>query len=96
MVAQETLTNENKNEINHLYGIKEILTESEWIERFRAAGFSSISIMDTSKELTKTVITDIRPSETISEELYDIWDAHHEYLSRPNIPLSFRVFTCRK
>lgn len=96
MVAQETLTNENKNEISHLYGIKKILTESEWIERFRAAGFSSVSILDTSKELTKTVITDIRPSETISEELYDIWDSHHEYLSRPNIPLSFRVFLCQK
>ncbi|WP_052712071.1 class I SAM-dependent methyltransferase [Domibacillus indicus] len=94
MTAEKPLSGEQEQEVKDLYGVTEVLTEDEWITSFQRAGFRSCRLLD--NMVFEEALTELRLSENISEELYDIWDAHEAFMSRPDTPLSYRVFYCRK
>ncbi|MCP3762877.1 class I SAM-dependent methyltransferase [Domibacillus sp. A3M-37] len=95
MTADRPLCKEQEREVKHLYGVSAILTEEEWMEKFKRAGFDSSDLLKTANTFNEEILTEMRLSENISEELYDIWDAHHAFISQPDLPLSYRVFYCQ-
>ncbi|UOR13504.1 class I SAM-dependent methyltransferase [Halobacillus amylolyticus] len=94
MTAESPLSKSLHKEVCNLYGITDVLSEKEWTEKLRKAGFTHVEVISTPSELTQTEITDIALSENIGEELYDLWDEHTSLLEQSNIPLGYRVFRC--
>ena len=96
MTTEKPLDKEQKKEVQNLYGVTAVLTEEEWIEKFKRAGFHSVTVLKTIDTSTEEKMVEMQPSENIHEELYDIWDAHHAFMERPDNPLNFRAFYCQK
>ncbi|WP_169818513.1 class I SAM-dependent methyltransferase [Domibacillus iocasae] len=96
MTADNPLSKKQEKEVKELYGFSAILTEEEWVGKFKRAGFDSVNLLKKNNTLTEEILVEIHPSENIREELYDIWDAHHAFMNQPDNPLSYRVFYCRK
>lgn len=94
MVAEQSLSKELQEKTCNLYGIKEILNESEWKSRLQQAGFTQIKIIDTPSELIRTEINDLNPSKNINMDLYDLWDEHDHFITLNSQSIGFRAFRC--
>lgn len=100
MVLEKPITKEAEQSILQLYGIKELLTEKEWIHVFKEARFKHISIVD-GGTIAKTVAGQMEQpewnmSQFIPAELYDAWVQHEQVLQTYQHVLGHRVFICEK
>lgn len=96
MTTEKLLDKEQEKEIKNLYGVSVVLTEEEWTEKFKQAGFHSVSLLKITDTSTEEKMIEMQPSQNIRKELYDIWDAHSAFMERLDNPLSFRAFYCQK
>ena len=94
MTAEQSLSRELQKKACSLYGVNEILNESEWIAKIQQAGFTQIEIIDTPADLIQTDIKDINPSGNIPIDFYDLWDEHNRFISQYHEFIGFRVFRC--
>lgn len=95
MTAEKLISESIQKKVSKLYGIEKILSEDEWKERIRGAGFTHIDVIDTPIQLTQTEVTDVDLSNSIPMELYDLWDQHVSLVEQLNTPLGYRVFRCQ-
>lgn len=96
MITKKPLDKKQEKEVKDLYEVSAVLTEEEWKKKFKRAGFPSVTILKIPDPSTGENLTELQLSENIREELYDIWDAHQAFMERPDNPLSFRAFYCKK
>ena len=95
MTAEKKLPLEIERKACALYGIKEILTEEQWISRLNEAGFKQIYILKTPSQLIQTEINDINQSEDTPMSYYTLWDEHHEFIEDQRDNIGFRAFRCQ-
>ncbi|MGP4074954.1 class I SAM-dependent methyltransferase [Halobacillus sp. K22] len=96
MTAAKRLSKKQLSTVKDLYGIEEVLTEGQWIDKLSSAGFARVSRVPDVDTIVETQITDLHPSNNISEDLYDLWDEHHAFLKAHKKSLSYRIFLCEK
>lgn len=103
MTTESDLTNEEKEEIQQLYGINEVLSKQEWITKLQKAGFHSIEILYTGNpqeqlnteikgEVLDQQIPVFEPSEYIDPLIYGIWTEHEIALHKYATKLGHCVF----
>lgn len=95
MTAEQHLSEDLQSKICSLYGIHEILNESEWTLRLQQAGFAHVEIIDSPSELIESEINDINQSEHIHMDLFDIWEKHNDFIIHNSHLIGYRVFRCR-
>lgn len=95
MTAERKLTAEIESKACKLYGIKEILSEEQWLLRLKEAGFKQIDILKTPSQLIQTEVTDINQSLEIPMSYYNLWDEHHEFIEEYRDNIGFRAFKCQ-
>lgn len=94
MVAEQSLSDDIKEQITKLYGIDEVLTEKEWCAYLKQAGFTKIIEIRTPSLLIPSDIDDMDHSENISMALYDKWDEHNQFIEQNGHHLGYRAFKC--
>jgi len=95
MTAENNFTKENQKKACALYGIKEILSEKQWISRLKEVGFEQIDVLKTPSQLIQTEINDINQSLDIPMSYYNLWDEHHDFIEDHRDSIGFRAFHCR-
>ncbi|WP_459500142.1 class I SAM-dependent methyltransferase [Bacillus sp. C1] len=100
MVIEKHITKEEEDKIIHLYGIKELQTETEWINLFQMAHFKRITIAG-GATIAETIAGQIEQPEWnmshyIPSELYDAWVQHEQVLRMYQHVLGHRIFICEK
>lgn len=94
MTAEQSLSDEVKDKIVKLYGIGDVLTESEWIAHLHEAGFKKVKEILTPPLLLPSDLEDIDQSENIPILFYDLWDEHSRFIEENNDLLGYRAFKC--
>lgn len=94
MTAEQTIPNDIKEQITKLYGIAEILTANEWIAHLQKAGFTNIKEIRTPPLLLPSDLDDIDQSDHISMALYDVWEAHDQFIEQNSHLVGYRAFKC--
>ena len=95
MTAEQTPTDELKEETRSIYGITELLLENEWKDRLEQAGFVLLPMEELSED-EAVDLPEMRLSESIDLSLYDVWDQHNEFLMQKGHLVGYRVFSCLK
>ncbi len=100
MIIEKHLTKEEEDKIIQLYGIKELQTETEWIDVFQMTKFKRITIVG-GGTIAETVAGHMEQPEWnlshfIPAELYDAWVQHEQVLQMYQHILGHRVFICEK
>lgn len=94
MTAEQSLSEEVKDEILKLYGIDKVLTEKEWITCLQQAGFTNVKEILTPPFLIPSEIDDIDESEKIPIEFYNLWDEHSDFIEKNSHLIGYRAFKC--
>lgn len=94
MTAEQNLPKALKKEIRNLYGIREVLTEEEWIWKLQQAGFTKIETIKTPSELSPSELLDINQSKNIDSKFYDLLEEHQQFTLRSNHFIGYRAFKC--
>lgn len=94
MTTEQNLPQGLRKEIRNLYGIRQVLSEEEWLSVLRQAGFTKIETIETPSELLPSELTDINQSENIHPKLFDLLEKHHQFTLQNNRYLGYRVFKC--
>ena len=100
MIIERHLPKGEEDKIMQLYGLKELQTEMEWMNRFQIANFKRITIVG-GGTIAETVAGQIEQPEwnlshVIPSELYDAWVQHEQVLHMYRHVLGHRVFICEK
>ncbi|AWC33134.1 class I SAM-dependent methyltransferase [Bacillus cytotoxicus] len=100
MVLESPLDKEAETTILQLYGMEELLTETEWIHLFQKANFQRI-IVGGGGTIAETVASQMEEpewnvSQFIPKELYHTWVQHEQLLHKYQHMLGHRVFICEK
>ncbi|RDW18350.1 class I SAM-dependent methyltransferase [Oceanobacillus arenosus] len=97
IVLEQPLIESEKKSIIDFYGFSQLLTESDWHNLLKQAGFKQVLIETFNQKIEEDNVEDapdFSPSDTIDEQLYEIL-AYHQHLSRTyNDILGFRIFRC--
>ncbi|MCT8138775.1 class I SAM-dependent methyltransferase [Anaerobacillus sp. CMMVII] len=96
MTAEEKLSATEKKEISQVYGVKQVLLETEWKEKFANAGFSEVIIEQDNERSNQIVSDNNDPSDFIDPKLFGILQSHTELLQKYSGRLGYRVFRCIK
>ncbi|WP_102349763.1 class I SAM-dependent methyltransferase [Bacillus sp. Marseille-P3661] len=105
MTAEDVLNNEDKQSIQNLYGMNQILTEQQWMVAIEQAGFNPIEILFSGKasehlvyqnELLETSMPIFEPSEQVDTDIYNIWADHELLILKYQSVLGHRVFKAIK
>lgn len=106
MTAEQVLDPNIEKQIIDLYGVKAILTESEWIKRLNGVGFTTVNITygrSAEEELLLQAAGDqndslmeLDLSPSFNSELYDIWAKHEDMLEKYGHLLGHRVYRAVK
>ncbi|WP_456271277.1 class I SAM-dependent methyltransferase [Bacillus sp. AK031] len=84
-------------ELTNFYSVYDILSENEWKEAVRVAGFREIEIEKPDFPLLMAEpVIEFDLSEDISEEIHEMLDSHEDYLQKYNDILGVRIIKCRK
>ena len=94
MTAEQKLPEEIQRKACTLYGIKEILSEEQWVFKLKEVGFEQIDILKTPSLLIQTEINDINQSADIPMSFYNLWDEHHTFIEEQRNNIGFRAFRC--
>ncbi|WP_242235409.1 class I SAM-dependent methyltransferase [Bacillus cereus group sp. BfR-BA-01316] len=100
MIIDRHIEKNEEEKIVQLYGMKELLTEDEWIHLFQKANFKRIIIAG-GGTIAETVAGHMEEPEWnvspfIPEELYEAWVQHEQVLFMYQHILGHRVFICEK
>ncbi|MBY0123752.1 class I SAM-dependent methyltransferase [Bacillus sp. S/N-304-OC-R1] len=97
MVLDQSASEEKLNSIKEFYGFSNMMTEDEWYQLFRTAGFKEISVkrFELDREIQNLDdATDFSISEYIDEPFYEILERHFHYSTTYKEILGYRVFKC--
>lgn len=100
MIIEKHITKEEEAKIIHLYGIKELQTETEWIDLFQMEKFKRVTIVG-GATIAETIAGQMEEpewnmSQFIPTELYDAWVQHERVLHMYQHILGHRIFICEK
>ncbi|QWH38476.1 class I SAM-dependent methyltransferase [Bacillus mycoides] len=100
MITEKHIEKKEEEKIGQLYGMKEVLTENEWVHLFKAANFKRITIAG-GGTIAETVAGHMEEPEWnvspfIPEELYEAWVQHEQVLLMYQHILGHRIFICEK
>ncbi|MBE5106279.1 methyltransferase domain-containing protein [Bacillus thuringiensis] len=100
MIIERHIDKKEEEKIVQLYGMKELLTENEWIHLFKAANFKKI-ITAGGGTIAETVAGHVEElewnvSSYIPGELYEAWVQHEQVLLMYQHILGHRIFICEK
>ncbi|WP_240795486.1 class I SAM-dependent methyltransferase [Aquibacillus halophilus] len=97
MVIDKKISEDESKPIIDFYGISQLLTESEWINLFKQAGFKHISIDTFGQQFDENNVqnaADFSLSENIDEELIQILEKHEQLTDTYKDILGYRIFRC--
>lgn len=100
MVIEQHIKKQDEERIAAVYGIDEILTESEWLKVFLNSGFGSVNVIG-GATIAQTIAAyaeqpEFHVSYNFSNELYEMWSEHERILRTYHHVLGHRVFLCKK
>lgn len=100
MTIEKHLSQDAVEEICSLYGINQLLTEGDWVEQLKDAGFSDISTFKGESFLLADQrlgdISTFRFSEKLDEEAFEVWMQHIQLMEKYKSMLSYRVYKAIK
>lgn len=95
MILEESLSEEALKTIVDFYQLSKLLTESEWYNLFRKAGFKQISIEKFRQQADENnTDADFWLSETIDNKLLEIFAKHVHLIRTYKDKLGFCIFRC--
>jgi hypothetical protein len=100
MIINAHIGREEEEKIAQLYGMNELLTESEWIQLFQKANFRRVTIAG-GGTIAETISSYIEEpewnvSQFIPNELYEAWAQHENVRLMYQHILGHRIFICEK
>jgi len=95
MTAERELSEQLQEKVCRLYGIREVLSEEQWLLKLQQVGFNKVDLINTTSGLEKTEINDINPSENIQTKFYDLWEEHQQFMEQNAHLIGFRAFKCQ-
>ncbi|PGZ08003.1 SAM-dependent methyltransferase [Bacillus cereus] len=100
MIIDTHIEKNEEDKIAQLYGMKEVLTENEWVQLFQKANFEKITIAG-GGTIAETISGYIEEPEWnvssyIPNELYDAWVQHENVRLMYQHILGHRIFICEK
>ncbi|MBS4172642.1 class I SAM-dependent methyltransferase [Bacillus sp. FJAT-49736] len=102
MNAEGPLSDEEKQNICTVYGMDNVLTEKEWMEEMKSAGFSAIERLAGSsihihlQQPQPLLDPEFHMSPNVSPDLVSILFAHNELTNMYGHLIGFRVFRAKK
>ncbi|KAA0546631.1 class I SAM-dependent methyltransferase [Bacillus sp. BGMRC 2118] len=93
------LSEQEKEELIQFYGFTYIVSEKQWEETFRKAGFGEIETIQISEDQminSENDYSEFNMSEHIEPELFNMLDVHEALTTKYKEKLGFRVFICKK
>ncbi|MBY7103156.1 SAM-dependent methyltransferase [Bacillus toyonensis] len=100
MIINTHIEKSEEEKIAQLYGMKELLTENEWVQLFQKANFKRITIAgggtiaETISSYTEEPEWNV--STYIPNELYEAWVQHENVRRMYQHVLGHRIFICEK
>lgn len=97
MVCDATVSQKQIEEILKFYGVRQLLSEQEWLIQFRNAGFNHIEVekVELQSDVPPTEITnDYALSQHIDPSFYKIFEKHHYLSIIYKDILGCRIFRC--
>lgn len=97
MSVERVLHQYEEVEIKNVYGVKQIFTESKWIEVLKNDGFRSIQILGGST-IAQTNVSQIHPQkfQNLSNDLQNTFFEHQKIINKYKNILGYRILLCRK
>ncbi|MHA4163335.1 class I SAM-dependent methyltransferase [Bacillus cereus] len=100
MIINAHIGREEEEKIARLYGMKELLTENEWVQLFQKANFKRVTIAG-GGTIAETISSYIEEpewnvSQFIPNELYEAWVQHENIRLMYQHILGHRIFICEK
>lgn len=100
MAAEEDLTEDEEKDVQEFYHIKKVLTEADWIEFMKQAGFNNINVLKSKtilQELKEIQLdyqqqTDFTEENNVNEEIEDILVDQSILLTNYADKIGYRVF----
>ncbi|MDL4841023.1 class I SAM-dependent methyltransferase [Aquibacillus rhizosphaerae] len=93
MTREAKLCQQSLDEIKQFYGIMEVLSEEEWIEKLANSGFNSIQTeVVTSSTSAKN---DFNMSEYVNEDYFDMMAEHYKMNQKYSDKLGARIYYCQ-
>ncbi|MCP8969155.1 class I SAM-dependent methyltransferase [Ectobacillus ponti] len=100
MAVERSLAPAETAEISAVYGAKRYMTEQDWRESFRLAGFTSVqtvgggTILASMQQYQELPDWDLSPH--IHPAVYNVWAQHEDIIRKYQQLLGHRVFICSK
>lgn len=100
MIIDRPIGKGEEEKIAQLYGMKELLTENEWVQLFKKANFKRVTIAG-GGTIAETVSSYIEEPEWnvssyIPNDLYEAWVQHENVRLMYQHVLGHRIFICEK
>lgn len=97
MTSEEKLNQSEQIEIMGVYGVKQVLTEFEWIDELKRSGFNRIQLMG-GNAITYTKHSQIPPNKfhNLSNEFQKKFLEHQKIVFKYRNILGYRIFYCMK
>ncbi|OIJ15964.1 hypothetical protein BKP35_02980 [Anaerobacillus arseniciselenatis] len=97
LVSEDVLTDNEKEEIKKLYGLKNILSATEWKKKLTNHDFSSVVVEEDNNETDQNIASEKHdPSEHLNPELFQIFESHAKLIQKYKGRLGYRIFKCTK
>ncbi|MBP0727358.1 methyltransferase domain-containing protein [Bacillus sp. RG28] len=97
MTTERLLLEDEQNEIESVYGIKQTYTENEWISFIKNAGFKNIKVIAGNTISNVPSSSSSSPSfQQLPSSILSMYYKHQEILFRFGYILGYRVFLCHK
>jgi ubiquinone/menaquinone biosynthesis C-methylase UbiE len=98
MVLEDSLSKEEVKRMIDFYGVSQLLTESEWHNLFKKAGFKQIEVEKFKQfdenENDLDSASDFLLSETIDDRLLEIFEKHEHLTKTYRDKLGYCIFRC--
>lgn len=97
MTCSSNLAQRDIERIKAFYGVKEVLTEKEWLVYLSQAGFSQISV-ETGPDLIpeQPGVGYALPIENMNPEDLNIWWTHLAFMEQMKSELGYRIYKAKK
>jgi ubiquinone/menaquinone biosynthesis C-methylase UbiE len=100
MATERSLYEREVREIQSFYGNTDLLTEQEWIDKWKENGFPNIRVIGggsiASVQGQYSAEPEFHVSQQINEEIYRLWSQHDYILRKYSHVLGHRIFVCSK
>ncbi len=96
MTAEHALPQKVRKKVSKLYEIQEILNEDEWISKLQQVGFKKINKISNPTVFIQSDLDDMDSNETISMDIYNMWEEHNKFIDKYGKLIKFRILKCFK